>query len=158
MNHEARESEERQFVEDMGFFFEEYHLPRMAGRIVGWLLISDPPYQSIGDLSDRLQASKGSMSTMIRLLMQLNLVERTRLPGMRRDVFRMKFNRDELLRRTVSQLGVQRQLTERALALIEDRNPEMRQQLERMRDLSAFLEVHIPSMLKRWEEERGKVE
>ena len=37
--------EERNFVEDVGVVFEKTGLPRMAGRMFGWLLISDPPYQ-----------------------------------------------------------------------------------------------------------------
>ena len=32
--------EERHFVEDFSLYFEQMGYPRMAGRILGWLLIS----------------------------------------------------------------------------------------------------------------------
>ena len=50
--------EEKHFIEDISRFFEEMGLPRMAGRILGVLLIADPPEQSINDLCEVLQASK----------------------------------------------------------------------------------------------------
>jgi DNA-binding transcriptional regulator GbsR (MarR family) len=47
----------------------------MAGRILGWLLISDSPHQSSEQLVNGLEASKGSISSMTRLLIQINLIE-----------------------------------------------------------------------------------
>ena len=52
------------------FYFEQIGYPRMAGPILGWLLICDPPVQSTGELADVLGASKESLSTMTRLLIQ----------------------------------------------------------------------------------------
>jgi len=60
--------EEKRFVEEVGIFFEQSSLPRMAGRILGWLMISNPPHQTTGELTQALLASKGSISTMTRLL------------------------------------------------------------------------------------------
>ncbi|MFQ3629252.1 MAG: MarR family transcriptional regulator, partial [Cyanobacteriota bacterium] len=79
--------EHTHFVEEVGLMFELIGLPRMAGRIFGWLLISQPPHQSSGELAEVLQASKGSISSMTRLLIQLGLIERLPLPGDRRDFF-----------------------------------------------------------------------
>jgi len=42
--------EERHFIEDISLYFEQMGLSRMAGRIVGVLLISNPPEQSMTDL------------------------------------------------------------------------------------------------------------
>jgi hypothetical protein len=39
--------EEREFIERSGLFYEAAGGPRTAGRILGWLLICDPPHQSI---------------------------------------------------------------------------------------------------------------
>ena len=48
------------FVEEFGRLLEEEGAPRIAGRILGWLLICEPPYQSFNDLVGVLGASKGS--------------------------------------------------------------------------------------------------
>ena len=74
MNDE-QQVEEKHFVEEVGLFFEQSGMPRMAGRILGWLLISDPSHQTTSELAEVLLASKGSISTMTRLLIRIGLIE-----------------------------------------------------------------------------------
>lgn len=156
VNKEQRKFEEKRFVEDVGLFFEQYGLPRMAGRVLGWLLISDPPHQSIGELSEALMASKGSISTMTRLLIQLGLIERTSLPGLRRDYFCIKSATDELITQGIVKITTMRQLSERGLRLLEGKSPQLRERLKAMRDVSAFFEKQYPILLECWEGERQK--
>ena len=59
----GRQTKEKQFAEEVGIVFEQTGLPRMAGRILGWLLIAEPPHQSTEQLINALMASKGSIST-----------------------------------------------------------------------------------------------
>ena len=87
MEREQLRFEEKHFIEDFGLLFEESGHPRMAGRILGCLLISDQPYLSSTEISEILQASKGSLSTMTRFLLQMGLIERVGLAGHRRDYF-----------------------------------------------------------------------
>ena len=82
--------EEIHFIEDIGLYFEQMGLPRMAGKILGALLISDPPSQSITDLGERLKASKSSISIMARLLVERGLIERVASPLPRRDYYRFQ--------------------------------------------------------------------
>ena len=39
----ADQAGERQFAEEVGRVFEQFGIARMAGRLLGWLLICDPP-------------------------------------------------------------------------------------------------------------------
>jgi len=149
-----KQFEAKHFVEESGLLFELVGLPRMAGRIFGWLLISNPPHQSLGELAENLQASKGSISTMTRLLIQISLIERISLPGQRRDYFRIKPNAwSHLAEQRLAQITAFRQLAERGLKLFEDEDP-LRQQLEEMRDIHAFWERELPALNDRWEEKR----
>lgn len=144
------------FVEDVGLSFEMVGLPRMAGRIFGWLLISNPPHQSPRELATVLQASKGSISTMTRLLLQISLIERISLPGQRRDYFRIKPHAwTELTRQRMTQITLFRQLAERGLEMLQEKDPQLRQRLEEMRDMHAFLEQELPMLLERWEQKRS---
>lgn len=152
---EQRQFEQKHFIEEVGVLFEMVGLPRMAGRIFGWLLISNPPHQSPGEMAEVLQASKGSISTMTRLLMQIGLIERISLPGQRRDYFRIKPNAwSELTRQRMAQITAFRQLAERGLTLLEAESPQLRQRLEEMRDMHAFCERELPIMIERWEQQR----
>jgi DNA-binding transcriptional regulator GbsR (MarR family) len=156
MDEDRRRMEERHFVEDVALFFEEMGFPRMAGRILGWLLICDPPEQSAGQLAGVLQASKGSLSTMTRLLIQIGLVERVGLPGERRDHFRIRPGAwPQLLRVQTQVMTGLHQVVERGLGMLADEDPERRRRLEEAHDLYAFLERELPRLLQQWEQERA---
>ncbi len=143
---------QQNFVEEAGLSFEMVGLPRMAGRIFGWLLISNPPHQSPAELVEVLQASKGSISTMTRLLAQIGLIERISLPGQRRDYFRIRPNAwSQLTRQRLIQITAFRRLAEQGLSLIQAEDPALLKRLEEMRDMHAFLEQEMPQMLERWE-------
>ncbi|MDX2100558.1 MAG: MarR family transcriptional regulator [Leptolyngbyaceae cyanobacterium bins.59] len=147
----------KHFIEESGLLFEMVALPRMAGRIFGWLLISNPPYQSLGELAEVLQASKGSISTMTRLLLQVGVIERMSLPSQRRDYFRIKPNAwSHLTRQRMVQITAFRKLAEQGLALMATETPSLRDRLEEMRDIHAFCERELPAMLERWEQQRTK--
>ncbi|MEE8413309.1 MAG: MarR family transcriptional regulator [Dehalococcoidales bacterium] len=152
-----RQPEEKQFAEEVGIFFEQTGMPRMAGRTLGWLMISDPPHQTTGELTEALQASKGSISTMTRYLIRIGIIERISLPGQRRDYFRIKVGAwHQMLKDSLAQITVFRQFTERGLELIEDKAHFNRQWLEEMRDMYAFFEREFPLLLDRWEQEFQK--
>jgi len=47
-----------------------------------------------------------------------------------------------------------RELAERGLALMAGKDPKLRQRLQELRDLYAFLEQEIPALLDRYDQER----
>ena len=63
------------------FFAEHYGLPPITGRILGWLMICDPPEQSAGEIADAIAASRASLTTNMRLLIGSGLVRRLTRPG-----------------------------------------------------------------------------
>ncbi len=147
------------YVEKIGRYFEQLTLPRMAGRIFGCLLISDTPQVSMGKLVEVLQASKSSISSMTRLLIQIELVELVSLPGERRDYYRIAPNAwANSLRDRLAQAHVFRQLAEEGLALLAGSDANRRLRLEEMRSLYAFLEGEIPQLMERWQAIRKGME
>ena len=155
----VRQAEEFNYVEEVGIVFEQTGLSRMAGRILGWLLISDPPHQSTAQLCEALMACKGSISTTTRLLIQSGLIERFSLPGVRYDYFRIRPDAwQHMIRRGLEdEIKMIRQLAEHGLELMADRTPLTRKWLEEMRDVYIFLEREFPALLERWEKERKEV-
>jgi len=148
--------EEKNFVEEVGIAFEQTGLPRMTGRIFGWLLISDPPYQSSAELAEVLMASKGSISTTTRLLIQIGLLERFVIPGERHDNFRL---REDALQRTIQhgledEIKLFRNIAKKGLGLMKDEASIRRQWLEEMYDRYTFLEKEFPSLMERWQQQR----
>ncbi len=79
---------EERFIEGMGLALEEDRLPRIAGRLVGLLILSPQPLR-FDHLAERLRVSRGSISTNTRLLENMGVIERVTRPGDRRDYFQI---------------------------------------------------------------------
>jgi DNA-binding transcriptional regulator GbsR (MarR family) len=78
-----------QFVERMALICEKEGMPRIAGRIFGYLLASNQTY-SLEELAEHLQASKASVSTNARMLEQFGMIQRVSVLGDRRDFYRVE--------------------------------------------------------------------
>ncbi len=145
----------KQFIEDVGILYEEMGLPRMAGRIFGWLMVCEPAYQSAEELAENLEASKGSISSMTRLLIQMGLVDKIGLPGKRETYYRIKPGSwSELVRTRLYYITATRKLADRGLELTRGRSAESRKRLKELRDFHSFLEREIPALLERYDRER----
>jgi DNA-binding transcriptional regulator GbsR (MarR family) len=144
------------FVEDMGIIYEEMGLYRMAGRVIGWLLICDPPYQSPKELADVLGASKGAISTIIRWLVNSGLIEKIGIPGHRSSYYQIKSGAWLEITKTKTAFHKHlRKLAGRGLNLINNQSDESKKRLNEMHALQAFFEREIPLLLKRFEKEYG---
>src|SRR5215217_2912648 len=84
------DEERRRYVEEFGLLFGQFGLSRMLGRVLGVLMISDPPERSAEELAEALGASRGSISQTTRSLIQMGLVQRWSRPGERKHYFRVK--------------------------------------------------------------------
>ncbi len=150
-----KQLEERHFIEDIGLFFEQMGMPRMAGRILGALLISDPPAQSINDLAERLKASKSSISIMARLLVEHGLIERVASPVPRRDYYRFKPGGwINYMREWLGLMSALHVITERGITLMQAKEPELQERLMEAHDLFSTLEERFPAILEELELER----
>lgn len=145
------------YVEDVALYFEGQGLPRIAGRIVGHLLTCDPPHRSARELCEELGVSKGSVSTMTRLLVESGTIDRKSLPGDRTTYFvvRPESLERKLERRLERMVGF-RPLAERGLALLEGEPAERLERLRATYEMYAFLEREMPVVLERWRAERAR--
>ncbi len=137
------------FSERMGDLLERMGQPRIAGRIFGHLLVCTPPEQSAAQLRSAVDASAGSVSTMLQLLRNAGLVEARGEPGSRRRWYRVSpgaFARVLAVRmRFVTELE---NLAEMGLREIDrDTDPE---RLLEMRDCYAFFSREFPALLERY--------
>ncbi len=146
----------REWVEELALLYEREGLPRMAGRIFGWLLVCEPPEQTMEALAAALQGSKASMSTMTRLLERAGLVERVRPPGERRDRFRVPLEEgwDNLWQSRLKVLTDTEALFARGHALLAGRSREARRRIEEMHGIYRWFTAEFPRLLERWNRQR----
>lgn len=122
------------------------------GRVLGWLLIAQPPRQSAEDLMAALHVSRGAISTTLRQCVDRGMIDRISLPGQRRDFYQIRPGAaTQMLHRSIPIMTAARMLTERGLALLADQPPQSRERLEEMHSLYVFFEEHLPALIEEWE-------
>jgi hypothetical protein len=144
------------YIEEIARYFEEAGMPRVAGRLIGALVVAEPREQSAAELAHRLRSSRGSISTMSRLLIAAGIVERRTRPGHRREYLRL---RDDAWLQVVAgkthQLTELRRVGERGLDLYAGRDGPARASLEELVHLMKFFEREWPPLVDRWLAERA---
>lgn len=143
------------FVEELGLLFSQQGGSPMMGRILGHLLVCDPPEQTAGDLAEALQASRGSISTTTRMLIAAGLVEKVRRPGKRASYYRLDdAGLSPLIQRKFASFGLMREAAARGLQLLPD-DAGRRARLQEFHDFFAYLEERWPAMFEDWERQRA---
>ncbi|MBG0824595.1 MarR family transcriptional regulator [Planomonospora sp. ID91781] len=143
---------ELDFVDEVAAFFAREGMPLIAGRVIGWLLISDPPEQSAAQLADVLRVSRSSISSATRLLTPSGLVEGVRRRGERQEYFRIAVDGwSRMLANRYAKTAAFRELTETGLRALAGSTPQRRERLHNVNELYRFLEAELPALWQRWE-------
>jgi hypothetical protein len=153
----APSAERLAFVEDFALVLERMGLVRMTGRAAGWLLVSDPPQQTFGQIAEVLQASKGSISTALKTLVTMRWVDKISRPGDRKDYYSIRPGvLPELTRQQSGMYTDLADMTARGLALFDDPNGEDAARVRDMYDFVVWMGKELPALIDRWDAERGK--
>ena len=142
------------FIERMGVTLEADGMPRIAGRIFGFLIISEEA-RSLDALAAELRVSKGSASTNARLLEQRGLLERVCRPADRRDYYRVRpdlFNHTMALR--LSRWERFHQAIAEARTMLTIDSPEVRERLEDYEQAYGYMSRVIREALSNWQATR----
>ena len=125
-------------------------LQRMTARVLAMLLFSDQDTVTAGELADLLGASPGSISTAIKGLASVGLIEKVPSPGSRREHFR--FPDDGWATLMSEQNAVVRQMRAAAEAGIAAAGEDSAagRRLADMRDFYAHLMRELPAVVDRW--------
>jgi len=138
----------RVLVEEYGLLMERLGHSRAEGRLLGWLLLCEPPEQSMMDISRALNISKGGLSVGLRRLVDRGLVERRRKPGERHDFFRFD---SASIGRLMENVFTGMALMERLLAHSRELPGQQKnERLLTMHALYARLTAEMPVLLERW--------
>lgn len=150
-DHDETHAQLLHFAEEVGLFFESGGLPPMAGRILGWLLVSDPVEQSAGELGEVLDASKASISTNLRILMHIGLIRRTAVRGKRGAYYEILPEQwSRMIEEKISALTTFRKLTESGLSILAQAPAERRERLAEIHDFYTFFEDEFPKSVARY--------
>lgn len=127
------------------------------GRVYGWLLICEPPHQSLTQLADALSVSKASVSTVARQLQEGGMVER--LPSAtRQHHYRVTPGGfTSVLGAQLSRMRLGIEAAQFGLALLDDDRSEQRERLEDFRDFCEFsAQDYRDQLMQTWTDYRAK--
>ncbi|GJJ22565.1 hypothetical protein MTY414_62380 [Mycolicibacterium mageritense] len=148
--------EEGEFVDRMGLFMELLGASRTMGRLYGWLMICDPPQQSLTALAKSLAVSKASVSTVARQLQEGGLIER--LPSStRQHVYRVRPGGfTSVMDAQLSRMKLGIDAAEFGLSLVGDDRAEQRERLEDFRDFCEFsTQAYHDELIRLWTDYRN---
>lgn len=138
-----------EFIEKTGRWWEQIG-SRSAGRILGWLMICEPPHRSASELQTELALSAGSVSTQTTALERIGFVERVTFPGDRASYYQLRPHVwIELMRSEEARLAELGDLAEAATDVMPSVRPD------RVGDLARVSEFFIdewPGLMARLEE------
>lgn len=148
------------YVEDVALYYETFGLPRIAGRILGWLMICDPPERTASELMQELGASKGSVSTMLRLLLTGGIVRRVAKPRSR--VTHYAFQDDgfeAIMDARLAEYNGFEPLAQRGLQLLREQGAsrEQTRRLRTQRAMYLFLRREFAALAIKWRAEREQL-
>lgn len=78
-----------EWAEQVAMHLARDGVPPIAGRILGWLMVCDPPEQSAGQISAAIGASRASLTMNMRLLTGMGFLTWRTRPGDRTMYYRM---------------------------------------------------------------------
>jgi DNA-binding transcriptional regulator GbsR (MarR family) len=130
--------------------------PPMPARVFVALLVTDSGRLTAAELAGVLRVSPAAVSGAVRYLTQLGLVHKERVPGSRRDYYRMPDEvwsdmfrlRDQVMQRWAA-------LVREGIDLLGPDTPAG-ERLAEHATFFDFVSAEMPEVLKRWEEYRAR--
>ncbi|MEU4343067.1 hypothetical protein AB0H00_17615 [Nocardia sp. NPDC023852] len=126
------------------FCVEEWGLPPITGRILGLLMICDPPQRSAGEIAETIQASRASLTSNMRFLTVIGLIRKVRVPGGRTAYYRIEDDAwHKVIQRKLDSLAAFGDIAEQGVALAGGEGPRVerirtaQQSLTWLRDIAA---------------------
>lgn len=145
---------EQHFIESIGLLYQRSGSTRIAGRIYAALLLAEGPL-SIDEIASLLLVSRASVSTNARLLSSLGLIERTSLPGDRRDYYVYARNMAERRAEAIIViLGDLLRHFEGGLRAVDDSHRAAYRRLEEMIDFCDFMQQRFNGLIDEWRRSR----
>jgi hypothetical protein len=146
---------QQEFIESIGVYFEQYQVSRIGGRLLGLLTLLGGPF-TLDQMAGALGVSRASVSTNMRVLNALGVVEHLSLPGDRRDYYRFADNPwQHGLEARISGTRDLRRIAEQGLAATPPTDTVARANLEDMLDFCDFTIEDMRGMIARWQARRA---
>lgn len=141
-----------EIIEETGLLFESLGTTRMAGRILGYLMVSEAARVSFDEFTRSLRASKSTISTNLKTLLLLQYVRAVSLPGDRKTYYSLNNDSSwtEAIRVKSGMIRMFIRLFGKAMELRSDPADNSSLWLAKARKFYEFSERMLPVMIEEW--------
>ena len=147
--------EEITFADHMGrFYARRFAFPPMAGRVLGYLLVCEPPAQTIAELSDALLASRSAVTGALDVLERIDTIQRSRAAGERMDRVRVDLSSAESRGFDVTEYQELGDLAREGLEVLKDAPADRRESLMELEAFADWLVERMRTLQQEWETHR----
>jgi DNA-binding transcriptional regulator GbsR (MarR family) len=152
-----KEQQQNEHVEEIGIVLEKLGFPPMPARIVGYLLIAEPPFKTFDEIVQYTQASKSAISNALKYLEACKLVNYKTFGGDRKRYFKIDLeNWSKLVENDMVNLRKFRTLLDH---IVENRSDEYKDYNQAIQDISLFYQVvedSLPELIEKWKKRKNK--
>ena len=146
------------FIEKFCMVAEQDGFPRIAGRIMGFLMINEGPY-TLDEMADDLQISKTSASTNARLLEQQGVIEKVVKSGDRRDFYRLADDHwERMFDIAMKRMQKFHDVLDKTIESLPTDQEYGRKRLSEAQRFHAFILNNFEHRIEEWRHERAKTE
>ncbi|MEU7798096.1 MarR family transcriptional regulator [Micromonospora arborensis] len=137
-------------AEQLALTLTQGGLQRMTARVLAALLFTDQETMTAGEIAETLSISSGSVSTAVKALTTVGLIERVPAPGSRREHFRLPEGAwATLMSGQNTTVKTMREAAEQGIATTGEDSIAGRRLVE-MRDFYDYLWRELPALIDRW--------
>ena len=143
-----------EFIEDLSLIAEAEGVPRIAGRIVGLLLIRHEPL-SFDDIVEQIRVSRASVSTNTRLLESRGAIRRVSRLADRKDFFEAGPDfLERLYERRIQRERAGRRIAAKARAALPASYARTKESLKQMEEFHSLMIAATEKVLHDWNKRR----
>lgn len=147
-------SKDNEFIETVATMAEtSWGMSRLTGKIWAVLLVADKVWMSAEDVMEAVGSSRGSVSTILRTLESVGLVQRSTLSGSKRRVYRVP-SASSLIEVERVSLERMRKLMALGLRGVDEARPVARERLGEYYDFMVFFQQEFEALAERWNNRR----
>lgn len=151
----------QQIVADFAEGYSNFGLNPLMGRIVGLLIISKDP-QSLDDIVEQLEMSKGPISQICRRLKERGLIEKVWIPGDRKDYYQAA---DDIFGKAyanqINKMQDNIEIAEKYLSMAQSMDSEdaefIKQQMKVMKSFYELMDEYNKKFVEAWEEKHDEL-
>jgi DNA-binding transcriptional regulator GbsR (MarR family) len=139
-----------EFIEQMGVYAQADGLSRIAGRMLGFFIMTGGPH-SFSEVAKKLKVSRASISTNARILESFGAIERTSRAGDRQDYFKLAADPyARMLEGSIMRIQRTERLVTRTLEDLSETERQGRARLKEMLDFYGIARKSTQEIIREW--------